>query len=164
MNTVNYIKNKCVIYPPQNIAKRDFSKKSIFLAGTIDMGNSVDWQEETCVNIVKNYGDRFTIFNPRRKDWDSSWQQEYQNPNFFQQVNWELGALEAADAIIVFFAAGSQSPITLMELGLYANSGKCLVVCEDGFWRKGNVEIVCDNYNIPMYESIKDAVNQLSVI
>lgn len=151
-----------VFYPPQNISKRDFTKKSIFLAGTIDMGNSKDWQTETIDLIHYRYGPyHFNILNPRRKDWDSSWVQEYQNPTFYQQVNWELGALNAADVIIVYFAAGSQSPITLMELGLYANSGKCVVVCEDGFWRKGNVEIVCDNYDIQMYESIKDAVNEL---
>jgi hypothetical protein len=154
-----------VFYPPHNISKRDFTKKSIFLAGTIDMGNSTDWQTETIELIHYRYGPfHFNIINPRRKDWDSSWVQEYQNPNFYQQVNWELSALEAADVIIVYFAAGSQSPITLMELGLYAGSGKCLVVCEDGFWRKGNVEIVCDNYDIPMYETIKDVVNTLNII
>jgi hypothetical protein len=66
--------------------------------------------------------------------------------------------LEQADIILIYFKAGSQSPISLLELGLYARSGKLSVVCEEGFWRKGNVDIVCDRYAIPMFESIKDWV------
>jgi hypothetical protein len=140
-----------IIYLQEIIKKRIH-----FLAGTIDMGNSIDWQENTIDLINSNRPGKYNIFNPRRKDWDSSWVQEFENPNFYQQVNWELGALEAADHILVFFAAGSQSPITLMELGLYVQSGKVSVVCEEGFWRKGNVDIVCDIYDVPMYKTIVD--------
>lgn len=160
MDVFNEIKKNCVFYPPQNISKRDFRKESIFLAGTIDMGNSVDWQEDTINKIIDKVGIRYNIFNPRRKDWDSSWIQEYSNPQFYQQVNWELGALEACDIILVYFAVGSQSPITLMELGLQAQSGKVAVVCEDGFWRKGNVDIVCDIYDIPMFKSIDSWITE----
>ena len=158
MNTIDFIKRECVFYPPQNIAKRDTFKNSIFLGGTIDMGNSTDWQDETARFIVKNTGGKYNIINPRRKDWDSSWEQKFENPQFYQQVNWELNALEQADIILIYFKAGSQSPISLLELGLYARSGKLSVVCEEGFWRKGNVDIVCDRYAIPMFESIKDWV------
>jgi hypothetical protein len=154
MNNQDY-----VFYPPQNIAKRDVSKKSIFLAGTIDMGNSVDWQASTVDLIGSGVREKYNIFNPRRTDWDSSWVQDYSNPQFYQQVSWELNALETADIILFFFASGSLSPISLLELGLHAQNDKLVaVVCEDGFSRKANVEIVCDRYNIPMYKSIKDFV------
>jgi hypothetical protein len=72
-------------------------------------------------------------------------------------VSWELAAMDKADCILFHFLAGSQSPITLMELGLYADSKKVIVSCEDGFWRKGNVEIVCEKYSIPMYNTLDGA-------
>jgi hypothetical protein len=50
----------------------------------------------------------------------------------------------------MYFVPGTISPISLMELGLFAN--KCVVYCPEGFERKGNVDIVCQRYNIPVYE------------
>jgi hypothetical protein len=38
--------------------------------------------------------------------------------------------------------------ITLFELGLFARSGKLVVCCPDGFWRKGNVDVVCKRYGV----------------
>lgn len=32
--------------PPMNIAKRDRDKKSVFLAGSIEMGKAEDWQKK----------------------------------------------------------------------------------------------------------------------
>lgn len=147
-------------YPPENISYRNRKFKSIFLAGTIDDNNSVDWQRSV-INELKLHKDFYYIFNPRRKDWDSSWLPEFSNPNFYQQVNWELNALDNADIIIMYFLPDSKSPISLLELGLYATSGKLRVVCPDGFYRKGNVEIVCNKYNIPMYYNIDDLIREL---
>jgi hypothetical protein len=94
------------------------------------------------------------LFNPRRAEWDSSWLQDIENPQFYQQVNWELNALEKSDLIFMYFAPGTKSPISLLELGLFAHTGKMIVCCPEGFWRKGNVEIVCERFNIPLYENI----------
>lgn len=136
--------------PPSNIGLRDFSKKSVFLAGSIEMGAAEDWQTETAIALDPEYN----VFNPRRVDWDSSWKQEYTNAQFSQQVNWELGALEAANYIIMYFDPSTKSPISLLELGLYAESTKLMVVCPKGFWRKGNVDIVCERYNIPQFDNL----------
>jgi len=116
------------------------------------MGNSEDWQTKVSNSLVDK---PFTILNPRRVDWDSSWAQEFENPQFYQQVTWELNALDKADFIILYLLPDSKSPISLLELGLYANSGKLLVCCPDGFWRKGNVDIVCERFNVPVYENIE---------
>ena len=99
-----------------NIANRDFTKKSIFLAGSIEMGKAENWQEELAHGL---YCNQYNVFNPRRDDWDSSWEQSYENPQFFQQVSWELNAMEHADFIIMYFSPGTISPISLLELGLY---------------------------------------------
>lgn len=142
------------ILPPQVITPSDVS---VFLAGTIDMGNSVNWQqkfidqantEETLANVI--------VFNPRRASWDHSWTQSIDNVQFSEQVNWELDAMENADVILLFLEGNSKSPISMMELGLFANSGKLMVCCEDGFWRKGNVDIVCKRKGIEQYHTLDE--------
>ena len=145
-----------IYLPPQNIASRDRNKKSIFLAGSIEMGKAEDWQKElgNCL-MERNYN----IFNPRRDDWDSSWSQTYEDPQFSQQVKWELNALDKSDWIIMYLDPLTKSPISLLELGLFANSKKLIVICPDGFWRKGNVEVVCSLYDIPLFNSLEDLKN-----
>jgi hypothetical protein len=147
--------------PPSNIAERDRSVKYVFLAGSIEMGAAEDWQTKMAT-FFKNKG--YGVFNPRRDDWDSSWTQEYENPQFYQQVNWELDALDKSDIIFMYFSPNTKSPISLLELGLYATSKKIFVVCPDGFWRKGNVDIVCAKYNIPIFEKIDDFTQNFLLI
>jgi hypothetical protein len=145
-----------IFKPPQNIAHRDFTKPSIFLAGSIEMGTAEDWQSKSEA-IFNSF--EFNVFNPRRNDWDSSWVQEYTNPQFYQQVNWELDAMDAADYILMYFSQDTKSPITLLELGLFAKEDKRLVVvCPDGFWRKGNVDIVCQRYLVPIADTLDEAI------
>jgi Nucleoside 2-deoxyribosyltransferase like len=135
---------------PQNFAKRNRERKSVFLAGSIEMGKAENWQQEA-TNTFNLSG--WDVLNPRRDVWDSSWSQDFENPQFYQQVNWELNALEHADLIVMYFDPNTKSPISLLELGLFARSNKLKVICPEGFWRKGNVDIVCNYYNIPLFDS-----------
>jgi hypothetical protein len=48
----------------------------------------------------------------------------------------------------MYFDPNTLSPISLLELGLHAKSGKLIVCCPEGFYRKGNVDIVCQNFGI----------------
>ena len=147
-----------IFKPPQNITLRDRTKKSIFIAGSIEMGKAIDWQ----TNLSHFFDDNgWDVFNPRRDKWDILEKQSFENPKFFQQVNWELNALEYSDLIIMNFDPSTQSPISLLELGLFARTGKLHVICPEGFWRKGNVDIVCNYYNIPMYDTITLFTNKL---
>jgi hypothetical protein len=146
--------------PPKNIARRNRDRKSVFLAGSIEMGKAEDWQW-TLTNVFHERG--YHVLNPRRDDWDSSWTQDFENSQFFQQVTWELNALENDDLIVMYFAPETKSPISLLELGLHAHSGKIRVVCPNGFWRKGNVDIVCQYYNIPLYENFETLLTDLNI-
>lgn len=149
-----------VIYPPTKIPviHVDGNKQWVFLAGTIDMGNSGDWQ----LNAVNELKKRYNIMNPRRKEWDNSWEQKLENPNFFQQVNWELTMLDKADIILFNFEKGSKSPITLLELGYNLGKGKEIYVCcPEGYERKGNVDIICDREGVEVFEDIKILINHL---
>jgi hypothetical protein len=72
-------------------------------------------------------------------------------------VQWELASIEAADTVLMHFDPATQSPITLLELGLCAGMHKLLYVsCPDGFWRKGNVEIVCQQYVRFLFHSLDE--------
>src|SRR3974390_885282 len=100
-----------VIKAPQ---KLEIDGPAIFLAGSIEMGKAVDWQT---LMTNKLYDFKATILNPRRDDWDSSWEQKIENPQFSEQVNWELDALDRADIIAMYFDPKTMSPISLLELG-----------------------------------------------
>jgi hypothetical protein len=143
---------------PEKIEGRDPNKKSIFLAGSIEMDTAINWQK-VC---EESLSEKYIIFNPRRDSWDSNWQQTKDNEKFNEQVNWELNALEKADIIIMFFANNTKSPISLLELGLFAHSGKCKVIVENNFWRKGNIDIVCERYSVEQYNNLEELINVLN--
>jgi len=151
------LKNVKVIKAPESIKN---IKNSVFLAGSIEMGKAIDWQTDIAIKCEEQTTDnhQITLLNPRRDDWDSSWTQTIENDNFREQVEWELDSMEKADKIVVYFDKDTQSPITLMELGIYSNSSKMCVCCPKGFFRKGNVDIVCKKYNIPMVDDIDGLV------
>jgi len=151
-----------VAYPP---SRTTHTSPSIFLAGTIDMGNSIDWQQHS-INTIESFDieGKLTIYNPRRADWDSSWIQEITDPQFNEQVNWELDMLEQADIILLYFQKDSSSPISMLELGLFAKHKKILVCCEQGFWRKGNIDIVCQRNGINMYTALDEMLIDLKEI
>lgn len=143
---------------PESAEQFTKNKVSVFLAGSIEMGKAEDWQV-----VVENELSEFdvTVFNPRRNDWDSSWKQAESSDQFNYQVNWELNRLEESSIILMYFSPETKSPISLLELGLYAESGKMIVCCPDTFWRKGNVDIVCTRSKIPVYETIEAAIGAL---
>lgn len=143
------------IKPPSPLNNK---KYSIFLAGSIEMDKAEEWQTKVA-NELKNFD--VNILNPRRKAWDSSWKQTLEDKNFYGQVNWELDGLSLADLIVIYFQPGTLSPISLLELGLHAMQDNVLVCCPEGFWRKGNVEIVCERYDVPFYESLEDLILDL---
>lgn len=131
---------------------------SVFLAGSIEMGVAEEWQK----NIEDTLsGFNITLLNPRRDDWDSSWEQRADNPTFRNQVKWEMDALGIADLIFMYFQPGTSSPISLLELGLYAERGNVVVCCPEGFWRKGNVDIVCERHAIPVFSNLELATKWL---
>lgn len=146
--------NSYIIKPPTSLYGSEIIySKSVFLAGSIEMGNAINWQV-IIEDQLKDYN--ITIYNPRRDDWDSSWKQEISNKQFYEQVNWELTALEKSNVIAMFFADNTKSPISLLELGLWAGREpkKLVVYCTDKFYRKGNVDIVCQRYGIPVHENV----------
>jgi hypothetical protein len=132
--------------------------ESIFLAGSIENGVAPEWQKD----LIDALADLpITIYNPRRDNWNANLEQRASNPEFNYQVNWEMNRLEMVDTIFMYFAPGTYSPITLLELGAFMDSGKIIVCCPDGFYRKGNVEIVCQRNDIPFYHDLPSAIEKI---
>ncbi len=150
-----------VVYPP---TRAILGRPSVFLAGSIEMGKAVDWQSQL-IAALDNLP--ITVFNPRRVDWDSSWTQSKDDPRFREQVEWELDHLDRADVIALYLDPATKSPISLLELGLHADrtDNKLIVCCPEGFWRKGNVDIVCERQCVTrvdnldqLAQSVKDSL------
>ncbi len=145
------------IKAPNKIPKFD-NKLVVFLAGSIEMGKAKDWQSEL-KDILKDVD--VVLLNPRRDNWDTSWEQSASNPKFKEQVEWELNGLEQNHITVMYFQAGTKSPITLLELGLRANYFGTIVYCEDEFWRKGNIDVVCDYYDIKRANSLQELADYI---
>lgn len=148
---------KRIYRSPENLDEIKVSEKTIFLAGSIEMDKAINWQK-SCEEALS---EKYILFNPRRNSWNASWKQQIDNPNFREQVEWELNALEKADMIIMHFVKDTLSPISLLEFGLYAQSGKLKVVVDPEFWRKGNIDIVCKKYGVQQFDTLELLIEHL---
>lgn len=134
----------------------------LFLAGSIEMGRASEWQARLIAELAAQ-GVNGTVWNPRRPDWDASLRQDIDEPVFREQVEWELEHLEAADVVVVVFDPTTQSPITLLELGWLAacKPHAVVVYCPEGFWRRGNVQVVTYRYGLQWVEGWDALVAEL---
>ena len=139
----------------------------LFLAGSIEQGAAPNWQLEA----TRHYQTRFqnedlVVVNPRRENWDSSLEQKFENREFNWQVSFELDHLEKADAVVMWLHPGTLSPISLFEFGLLAGwtsmggLNKLVIGCPDGFWRKGNVEVVTNRYRIQLVSTLEETLQE----
>lgn len=145
--------NPPTIYPAKNF--------SIFLAGSIEQGKAIEWQKQIVEELYHHSG---TIYNPRRSDYDVTQKQDINNEYFFKQVSWEMKYIRESTFLIFYFQKDTLSPITIGELYYCAASGKkCIVCCEEGFWRKGNIDIVCYEHNIPQVSSLQELVQRIKL-
>lgn len=155
-----------VVKPPhhENYRPNDLT---VFLAGSIEMGAAEPWQDRLTY-LLQNI-DNLTLFNPRRDDWDSSWKQSKDNPQFYEQVHWEMDKMYNADAVVFYFDPATRSPVTLMELGFVLGTRdgeddrdkQVIVCCPEGFWRKGNIDIVCDHYGVKQVDKLDDLADEI---
>lgn len=139
----------------------DYSGKKVFLAGSIEMGAAPKWQPIVADALASSVKLRagLTIIDPRRDDWDSSWQQRIDDPAFNEQVNWELSNIDSSDLIFFYLAPGTVSPISLMELGYVLGAKKQVVVCCPlEFARSGNVDVICARHNVYVHRTLESAI------
>lgn len=136
---------------------RSNTEISVFLSGSIECGNAPQWQIQFS-ELMKD--ESVVLFDPRRDDWDNSWVQSKDDPNFYGQVNWELFHIELSDIVIVNMCSNTYSPITLLELGIVSGKSpdRLIVHCPKDYFRHGNVDIVCSRYGVQMVDSFDELV------
>ena len=163
------------IYYPPNISTSDGTEKNkvdIFLAGSIEQGKAENWQDRLIKdieslqlpdNLQQNHSWRssLSIYNPRRPDWDPNLPQDAINAKLKEQINWELDHLEKADIICLYLDPNTTSPISLLELGIHIRSGKLVVCCPPGFYRKANVDLTCRKYGVEVSTNYKEFYQKL---
>jgi len=140
----------------------DKSRFTIFLAGSIDMGEEkTNWQEKV-VKALKEFN--ITILNPRRQNWNKKWKQEEFAEPFRSQVLWEYKGMKEADLILFVFTKDSKSPVTMYELGRFASIKDSIVCVESGFYRQGNLDIYTSLDDIPIYHDLNEMIEDLKTI
>lgn len=126
---------------------------SIFLAGGIT--DCPNWQLEL-VELLKETN--LVIFNPRRKDFHPSKQEN------IRQIEWEFRYLQKATAISFWFSEGSLQPIAMFEYGkwlrnFFSKQGKPLFVgIHPEFKRKFDIELQTNLEFVP-YTASREAAN-----
>lgn len=156
------------VYMPPERPVFEEDRTMIFLAGSIEMGAAPDWQKTVSDQLADK---NFSIMNPRRDDWDSSWVQDISHPQFNEQVTWELDYISVSDVVAFYFDPETKAPITLMELGYVAglmtnpeaviDGINAVVCCPPGYWRRGNVQIICKRHNILLVDTLDELVEVL---
>jgi hypothetical protein len=147
--------SKVVLAP--NPYTKDPSRKAVFLSGSIE-SVTPNWQTRVTTALSHL---PITILNPLRTDWDSTWREDISDERFHKQVLWELEMMEAADILAIYFAPDTQAAITLLELGLSAKSGRVLIACPRGYWKRGNIQVVCERYKIELLDSVDELIEGL---
>jgi len=147
-----------VVLPRQDVDTGDWCP-NIFLAGTIDMGNSDNWQQKTISKLISERVD-VNVYNPRRVCFAGD------KAEIDYQIRWELNNIQMSNIVFFNFLPDSQSPVTLMELGLVLagqeETGNLpIVVCPDEFWRAQNVWVTCAYYGITPFTSYAAGFDRL---
>lgn len=120
---------------------------SVFLAGTIDNGNSLNWQQAVASTLETEFSSEISIFNPRNEVWDP----DAPTTSLKRQIRWELEWLTYSDVVLFNFMPNSTSVVSMLELGfclksarVAAGSKSIVVCCPESYYRYTNVvETVC---------------------
>ena len=147
-----------VLRPPKPISavKDAFS---VFFSSTAEINSFLPWQNLILKELID---EEIVCFNPFRNAWDLAWEEvdDYED-KYKNQVLWELQALDQANLIVMYFCSNVKAPVSLLEFGLQAKSGKLLICCAKDFWRKKFIDVVCKQYGISQACSLEEVVDKI---
>lgn len=144
------------IQAPKNLDRSIPQQFTVFLAGSIEKDAAERWQAKV-VEVLKD--SEGIILNPRRDDWDNSWAESIDCPQFVEQVKWEYGGLGYAHLVVFYFDPNTKSPISLLEFGFCMHQqyyADIIVCCPDGFWKKGNIDVLCSLSQTKQVDTLED--------
>jgi hypothetical protein len=133
-----------VTAPDEYYGIETMKRPSLFLAGGIT--GCEDWQSKM-IEELKN--EKVIIYNPRRKDFPIG------DPTASEvQITWEFFQLQRATMVSFWFAAGTDNPIVLYELGMWGNSTDrpIMIGVDEKYSRKQDVIIqtALARYDVPV--------------
>lgn len=127
----------------------------IFLAGSMGQDeNGVTWRD----SIAEQLSGRYDVLDPTCHNHASLDAQGMK-----RHIQWELDAMELADKILLRFLPDAESPISLIELGLYTFTDKLIVVCPKGFYKHNYLHVLCEKYNTPFLSNLEEALGYLAL-
>ncbi|GAB5417556.1 MAG: hypothetical protein Crog4KO_08280 [Crocinitomicaceae bacterium] len=130
------------------LPKKSSDKSFVFLAGSMGKDEHGTWRER----IMSDLSGKFLFLDPTCHNHAS-----LDADGMKKHIQWELDAMEMADTILLHFLPESESPISLVELGLYTFTDKLIVVCPKEFYKYNYLYVLCEKYNTPFLEDIEAA-------
>lgn len=127
-------------------------KELIFLAGSMGEDAQGTWRDR----ISNDLSDKFHFLDPTCHNHAS-----LDADGMKKHIQWELEAMELADIILLRFLPDAESPISLVELGLYTFSKKLIVVCPEGFYKYNYLNVLCEKYATPFLANLEEAKEHL---
>ena len=140
--------------------RREIRGTKVFLAGSLETGETGDWQARVTSRLSNL---PISILNPRGDNLDPGWEQVATDEQISEQVKWELDYIARADVIAMYFDPGTKASTALLEFGMCAGGRKMIVGCPQNFYRRGNVEIVCERKGIIIVDSFNEFVESIIV-
>ncbi len=128
------------------------------------MGTAIDWQTQLKTALADK---QVTIYNPRRDQWDATWVQSASEPMFNGQVNWEVDHIDEADIVFFFIDPATKSIVTFGEFYYILGQLKAgkhrdvIIVCPQGYWRRGNLEVMCNRFSLKLHETLEEGIEVL---
>ena len=134
----------------------------IFLAGSIDQPEdnhwrkrAIDFMRDSWFNAKEN-NTSITVYSPRRDD--NTWLPEYEN----EQATWDMSMLAMVDYIVLHLTGDTISPVSLLELGMFAGDPRLRLSVDDSYSRKQIVELYYTYYGNMVYSSWLDSITEIS--
>lgn len=143
------------VHTPRSNVEVLVDAPSLFLGGTIDMGNSVDWQTEVINQLDYLH---LNIYNPRCNGFP-----EFDTAEEMYQIKWELHHIRRVDYALMVFLDNSKSPISLLELGMFLKTHptKTVVMCNENFYRHNNILLTCLDNGVRPVKTLSEAVTKV---
>ncbi|ADV51145.1 hypothetical protein Celal_3901 [Cellulophaga algicola DSM 14237] len=132
---------------------KETDQRYIFLAGSMAPNQSVNWRTQ----VVKSLPNSYQFLDPTNEHHDT-----LNALQMKKHVEWELDAMAMADIVLLNFLPNALSPISLVELGLYASFKKLYVVCPKAFYKSSYVVTLCERYHTPTFKTLQEAIDTLT--
>jgi len=137
----------------KKIQSKEEGREYIFLAGSMNTTVDNNWRQD----VVNQLDSVYHFYDPTNNNHD-----KLNDSQMKEHIKWELDALKMADKIILNFLPNAQSPISLVELGLYMSTSKLIVICPKEFHQSRYVHVLCKQYCTPYFHNMNDALSTIS--